>query len=421
MYTRTVLSNGLRILTCPMPHVRSATIGFYVGTGSRFEAEDKAGLSHFLEHMVFKGTPAYPTARQISEAIEGVGGVLDANTSHEVTVYWAKVAVQHFDRALRVLTEMLLQPTLPPAEVEKERRVILEELHMIADSPADWVFELLGQALWPGHALGRDIAGTPESVGQIGRQDLQSYREGWYTAGNIVAVVAGALPVAEVEAALAAAFADTLPGSTAPFDPAPPLPPEPRVVLGSRDIEQANLCLALPALSYKDPDRYVLLLLDTILGAGMSSRLFQSVREERALAYGIYSALRQHADTGALTIYAGVSPEKASECLAAVWTELERLAGEEVGEEELARAREYNKGRILLRMEDSYGVASWYGGQELLLDRIEEVDQVIAQIEAVRPADLHRLAQSLVRRDSIRLAAVGPFEDTTPLRQALGI
>lgn len=421
MVTRTILPNGFRILTCPLPHVRTATIGFYVSTGARFEPEEKAGLAHFLEHMVFKGTPSYPTARRLSEAIEGVGGVLDASTAAESTIYWAKVAAEHFSLALQVLTEMLLCPTVPPAEVEKERRVILEELHMLLDSPPDWAFDLLSRVLWPGHALGRDIAGTPESVGRIGREDLLAYRGARYHAGSMVAVVAGAMPVDEVEAALAAALEKVPPGDPPASAPVPPDVAEPRVVLGRRDIEQANLCLALPALSYKHPDRYVLLLLDTILGAGMSSRLFQAVREERALAYSIYSAVRQHEDVGALTVYAGVAPEHAPECLAAVWAELERLAAEEVGEEELSRAKAYNKGRILLRMEDTYGVASWYGGQELLLDSIQEVDAVIAHIDAVRPADVHRLAGALVRRECIRLAAVGPFEDEGPLRGALGI
>ena len=421
MVTRTVLPNGLRLLVCPLPHVRTATIGFYVGAGARSEPQAKAGLAHFLEHMVFKGTPTYPTARRLSEAIEGVGGVLDASTGAESTLYWAKVAAEHFPLALRVLTEMLLYPTIPPAEVEKERRVIVEELHMLLDSPPDWAFELLGQLLWPGHALGRDIAGTPESVGGIGREDMLAYREAAYRAGSMVVVVAGAMPADEVAAALGAALAGVGPGRPAAAVPAPPAVAEPRVLLGRREIEQANLCLALPGLSYKHPDRYAMFLLDTILGAGMSSRLFQTVREERALAYNVYSALREHEDTGALTIYAGVAPEKAAECLAAIWEELERLAGEEVGAEELARAQAYNKGRILLRMEDTYGVASWYGGQELLLEAIEEVDAVIAHIEAVRPADVHRLARALVRRDSIRLVAVGPFDDEAPLRAALGI
>jgi predicted Zn-dependent peptidase len=421
MYIRSVLSNGLRILTCPMPHVRSATLCLYVGTGSRWESPEKAGLSHFLEHMVFKGTPSYPTARHISEAIEGVGGILDASTSTEITAFWAKVPAQHLDLALDVLTEMLRRPLLPPEEVEKERRVIIEELHMIADSPSDWVYELIGRTLWPDHPLGRDVAGTLESVARISREDLASYREAQYHPGRIVAVVAGAPPPEQVEAALARSLGDLAPRPLHAPDAAPAAVAKPRIVLSPRDTEQANLCLALPALSYNHPDRYVLLLLDTILGAGMSSRLFQKIREERALAYSIYSSLRQHADAGAAIIYAGVDPAQAPQCLAATWAELERLATEEVSPEELTRAKEYNKGRILLRMEDSYGVASWYGGQELLLERIEEVDQVIAQLEAVRSADLHRLAGTLFRREFLRLAVVGPLEDEAPLRQALGI
>ncbi|MGC8959527.1 MAG: M16 family metallopeptidase [Chloroflexia bacterium] len=421
MYIRSVLPNGLRILTCPMPHVRSATLCFYVGAGSRYEPAETAGLSHFLEHMVFKGTPSFPTARHLSEAIEGVGGVLDANTSTEVTTYWAKVAAHHFPLALQVLTEMLCRPLLETGEIEKERRVIIEELHMIADSPADWVLELIGRLLWPDHPLGRDIAGTEEGIQAIRRADLEEYRQRYYSPTRIVAVVAGALPAAEVEAALGASWGDLPPQPTAPAEPAPPIPPEPAILLEERETEQVNLCLALPGLPYNHPERYTLLLLNTILGAGMSSRLFQSIREERALAYNIYSALRQHADAGAVLIYAGVAPERTAECLNAVWGELERLAGEEVAEAELERAKEYNKGRILLRMEDSYGVASWYGGQELLLEQIEEVDQVVARIEEVRPADLRRLAESLFRRDYLRLALVGPGQDEALLRRALGI
>ncbi len=421
MYTRSVLPNGLRILTCPMPHVRSATLCFYVGAGSRYEPAEKAGLSHFLEHMVFKGTPSFPTARRLSEAIEGVGGVLDANTSTEVTAYWAKVAAHHFPLALQALTEMLCQPLLDPAEIEKERRVIIEELHMIADSPSDWVLELIGRLLWPDHPLGRDIAGTEEGVNAIRRADLEDYRQRYYSPTRIVAVVAGDLPAAEVESALSAAWGELFPQPPISVEPAPPISPEPAILVEDRDTEQVNLCLALPGLPYNHPERYTLLLLNTVLGAGMSSRLFQSIREERALAYNIYSSLRQHADAGAVLIYAGVAPERTAECLSAVWGELERLAGEEVGEAELERAKEYNKGRILLRMEDSYGVASWYGGQELLLEQIEEVDQVVARIEAVQPADLRRLAESLFRRDFLRLALVGPKQDEALLRRAMGI
>lgn len=421
MYTRTILPNGLRVLTCSMPHVRSATLCFYVGAGSRHEPAGQAGLSHFLEHMVFKGTAAYPTARQISEAIEGVGGMLDASTSPEVTAYWAKVPAEHFPRALGLLTDMLRRPSLEPAEVEKERYVITEELHMLTDSPADWVGELINQALWPGHSLGRDVAGTEESVAAIRRDDLEAFRRGQYVPERMVAVVAGARPPAEVEAAVSAALGD-LSHTLAPRADTPPQPvQEPLLLLRPRETEQAHFCLAVPALSYRDPDRYTLLLLDTILGAGMSSRLFQEIREERALAYNIYSTLRQYTDSGAAVVYAGVDPDRIEECLAVVWAQLERLATEEVPAEELARAKEYNKGRILLRMEDSYGVASWYGAQELLLQRIEEVDEVIAQIEAVQPAGIRRLAASLFRRERLRLALVGPIADDQPLRRALGL
>ena len=258
-------------------------------------------------------------------------------------------------------------------------------------------------------------------VCSVGREDLQQHLEQYYVPSSIVAVVAGALPAGEVEAALHAAMGRLPPRSPQLPLTTPETTAEPRLYLEARPTEQTNICLALPALSYRHPDRYVQVLLNTLLGAGMSSRLFQTVREERALAYNIYSTLRQHADCGALIIYAGVAPEQTAACLQAIWEELEHLAAEEVPEEELARAQEFNKGHILLRMEDTYGVASWYAGQEMLLGRIEEVDEVIARIEAVRPADVRRLATDIVRRERIRLAVIGPLADEGPLRQALGL
>jgi predicted Zn-dependent peptidase len=421
MYVRSVLPNGLRILTCPMPHVRSATVCFFVGAGSRFEPPEKAGLSHFLEHMAFKGTRSYPTAGHISEAIEGVGGILDASTSPEVTAFWAKVSLQHFPHALDVLTEMILYPRLAEADVDRERRVIIEELHMVKDSPTDSVYRLIAKALWPEHSLGRDVAGTEEAVSSISCDDLKAYREQRYTPGRVVVVVAGAPPADEVEAAIQAALGHLSPRPFTAPESAPEPAEEPHILLNQRDTEQANFCLAVPSLSYNHPDRYVLLVLNTILGSGMSSRLFQIIREQRALAYSIHSSIRQYTDAGAVIVYAGVDPARLSECLSTVWGELKRFTAEEVLEAELARAKEYNKGRILLRMENSYSVASWYGAQEILLERIDQVDQVIAQIEAVQPADIRRLANELFRPERLRLAVTGPPRDEADLRVALGL
>lgn len=421
MYQPTVFPNGLRLVVCPMPHVRSATVCFFVGVGSRYDPASRAGLAHYLEHMVFKGTAAYPTARSISEAIEGIGGVLDASTSAEVTAYWAKVPVQYFQRATTLLSDMLLHPLLDPDQVEKERYVITEELHMIEDSPVDLVFSLLAETMWEGHPLGRDVAGTEEGVGAIQREDLQAYLREHYIPSRIVAVVAGAPSPQEVEEAISSALGSLAPGNFRPAVPALEDAAVPRLRLAYRDIGQINLCMAFPARSYHHPDRYILLLLDTILGGGMSSRLFQSIREDRALAYNTFSSLRQYADTGAAVIYAGIQPSRIEECLEAMWAELQLLVEEEVAQEELARAKEYNKGRLLLRLEDSYGVASWHGTQEILLEYIREVDEVIAQIEAVQPADLRRLAGELFQREQMRLVVVGPLQDEALLRRATGL
>jgi predicted Zn-dependent peptidase len=316
---------------------------------------------------------------------------------------------------------MLLHPLLDSGEVEKERYVITEELHMVKDSPVDLVFSLLAETMWSGHPLGRDVAGTEEGVGAIQREDLQTYLRKRYIPSRIVAVVAGATPSQEVEEVLFSALGGLAPGDFVPAEPALEDTAEPRLRLVYRDIGQVNLCVAFPALSYHHPDRYVLMLLNTILGGGMSSRLFQSIREDRALAYNTFSTLRQYADTGAVVIYAGIKPSRIEECLEAVWDELQMLLEKDVAQEELSRAKEYNKGRLLLRMEDSYGVASWHGSQEILLEHIREVDQVIAEIEAVQPADLRRLAGELFQRKQVRMVVLGPLQDEALLQRAVGL
>ena len=408
MYRKTVLDNGLRIVSSFMPHTRSVSITIFVGTGSRYEKDTEAGLSHFIEHLFFKGTEKRPTARDISEAIEGVGGVINAGTDRELTVYWAKVATPHFDLALDVLADALLHSKFDPEEIEKERKVVIEELNMIRDDPREWIDVIIDEVIWPGQALGRDVAGTKETVNSFTRDDALSYLARHYTPRNTVVSVAGNVPHEYVVHAIEKALGGWKGGEPQTFAPAQNSQSAPRLRLESKRTEQAHLCLAVHGLSMLHPDRFVLDVLNVILGEGMSSRLFQEVREKRGLAYDVHSYVSHFLDAGAATVYAGVDPRRINSAIEAILSELRRLK-DEVPDSELAKAKEYSKGRLLLRMEDTRSVAGWMGAQELLTGRILTVDDVVQIIDAIRPADLQRVAQELFVTEKLNLAIVGPY------------
>ncbi len=418
-YQRIVLPSGLRLLVTPMPHTRSATVALFFGVGSRYESKEHSGISHFVEHMIFKGTAKRPSARDISEAIEGIGGIMNGATGRESTVYWAKVASARLPTAMDVLADMVLNSLFRPEEVDKERRVIIEEIRMTLDSPADLVHDVIDEVLWGDQPLGWDIAGTPESLEQIGREELVEYVKTYYLATASVVSVAGKVNVDQVAEMVANMLGD-LPAGQVPSAPGvQPTEAGPKLKVVSRDTEQANWCLAVPALPYTDPRRYVLSLLNTILGEGMSSRLFQKIREEQGLAYSVHSYVSQYRDAGALTVYAGVDVRRAVESLRATLDELARVARETVSPEELSKAKEYTKGRLVLSLEDTRGVAQWYGGQELLLGEIRTVDEVMASIDAVTAEDVMVLARELFQTQNLNLAVVGPFADEGPFRDAL--
>ena len=407
MYERTTLSNGLRIVTATLPHTRSVSINFFVGAGSRYERDEEAGISHFLEHMLFKGTERRPTPREIAEAIEGVGGVMNAATDKELTVYWCKVPSAHFEQALDVLADNLRYSVLQPEEIEKERAVIIEELHMVQDTPSDLVGVLIDELMWPAQPLGRDIAGSDQTVRGIEREQLRDYLARQYVPANTVLAVAGQVTHAQVVAAAERLLGDWPPAGFGGWFPARDGQTAPRVGLKTKRTEQVHLCLGLPGLSANHPDRYALDVLNSILGEGMSSRLFLEVRERRGLAYDVHSYVAHFQDTGAVVVSAGVDPKKLAPTVAAVLDELERLKCG-VPEEELRKAREFIKGRLQLRMEDTRAVASWLGGQELLRNEILTVDEVIQILDQITVEDLQRVASTVIRRDRLNLAVVGP-------------
>ncbi|HMQ33698.1 MAG TPA: pitrilysin family protein [Chloroflexaceae bacterium] len=400
---------GLRVLVEELPHTYSVSIGCFLAAGARHEPSARGGAAHFIEHMLFKGTRRYPTPRLISQAVEGVGGMLNASTAYESTVYYAKVATIHFDRAVDVLAEMVQRPLFDLHELEKERRVIIEELRGLQDAPGDWVHELLQQTMWAESPLGRDIAGTIETVAGLGRADLTEFWRRHYNRANTVISVAGNIGAEEACAAVSAAFAALPAGEPTAPQPRPRPTPGPRLTLLARDTEQGNFCLGLPGLAYGDRDRRPLQVLDSILGGGMSSRLFQLLREEHGLAYHVGSYHNDLSDTGMWVVYGSVDPEALRDAVALSLETLRDLARGGVTAEELAMVKEQVKGGLLLSLEDTWSVASRNGAHQLRYGQVVPVEQVVAEVEAVTAEDVQRVARRLMRGDALHLAVIGPY------------
>ncbi|MDA0264868.1 MAG: pitrilysin family protein [Chloroflexi bacterium] len=414
MYQRSVLDNKLRVLTSTMEHTQSVSMVICVGAGSRYESDDLAGVSHFIEHLPFKGTTGWPTARAVSEAIEGVGGVMNASTDREMTVFWCKVALPHYKTAFAVLMDMVLNSILDPEEVEKEREVIQEELRMTYDQPSYLVDLLIDEAMWPDQAMGRDVGGTLETVAQIQQKDIREYMHQQYNPANTVVAVAGNVTHQEVVDMLAETTKDWKPQESLEWEPATDTVTSPLVKVERRRSDQTHMCLAVPGLSLSHPDRHAFNLMNTILGDGMSSRLFLSLREERGLAYDVHSSSSSFRDTGSLVVYCGVEPQKTNEAVKSIVQEFKGMH-EEPGGQELNKAREYSKGRMLLRMEDTRSVASWLGAQELLQDRVDTPEEVVELMDAVTTSDIARVANNILRDERMRLAVVGPRGGTKAL------
>ena len=420
MYQKKVLDNGLRIITCPMPHTRSVSICIYLGAGSRYESEAQAGVSHFIEHLCFRGTEKRLSAKDISGAIEGVGGVLNGGTDKELTVYWCKVAQPHFQLALDVLADMVLHSRFEKKDIEKERKIIVEEISMSKDAPNQLVGMILDELLWPDHPLGRDVAGTNKSVEEMSRELMLDYMASEYSPANTVIAIAGNVQhdeaVNEVNKVLGGWENKKPRLNFVPYIETR----NPRLKVEKRDTEQTHLCLALPGVSLSDPRRFTIDLLNVILGEGMSSRLFIEIRDKLGLAYNIHSYLDHFQDSGALTVYAGVHPKSLEIGISAILEQL-ALLKEKISDEEITKAKELSKGRLLLRMEDSRSVAGWVGGQEILSNKIMDVEEVVAIIEKVTAEEMCAVAKELLVGDKLRLSVVGPVKSADHLENLLKI
>ena len=417
--TSTTLDNGLTLVVTPLPFARSVSVTFFLRAGSRYEEGTSAGLSHFCEHLCFKGTERRPRPTDLSSEIDAVGGSINATTDRELTSYYAKVTPEYLERALDVLSDMLRCSLYQESEIERERDVILEELAAVQDAPDELAGVLLDGLLWPGQPLGRDIAGTPESVRSVAAGRLRSYYRTQYVANGAVLSIAGAVEAGRARDLADRFVGDWQPGSPADWIRAGPAPGEgARLTLRTKETEQAHIALGMPGLSLVDPDRYALGLLSAVLGEGMSSRLFVKLREELALCYDVHSSVALLMDTGSLGVYAGVDRARTDEALSAIVRELARMR-DPVGEEELARAKTLVRSRIQLRLEDTRAVSARYGALAALGLPLLTPEETIAHYEAVTASDLQRVAERVVRHSEYRLAVVAPSSDEAPLAAAL--
>jgi predicted Zn-dependent peptidase len=421
LYTKSVLPNGVRVVTSRMDHVKSASLIIYVGAGSRHESDAQAGISHYLEHMVFKGTKKRPDPVQITEELECVGGMLNAATSRESTNYWVKVPSAHLERAFDVLGDMLRQSVFDPTEVEKERGVIIEEIRGIDDTPDDLIHDVIDELVWDGQSVGRSVIGSEATVRAINRQQMIDYLAAQYLPDRIVIAAAGDVDHDQVHELASRYFGDLRPSSINTFVETECVQREPRVKLLQRSTNEAHLCLGIPALPYTDERRHTQDMIDAILSSGMSSRLFREIRERRGLAYEVYSYFREYADVGQGVVYAGVEPTRASETLTAILAEFGKLRTALVPEDELQRTKELRKGRIDMGLEDSRSVAGWIGGQELIFGDILTPDQVIEKIESVTSRDILELSRELFTTERLNLAVVGPLDIEDELRSLLDL
>jgi predicted Zn-dependent peptidase len=411
------LESGARVIAAPMRERRSAAVAFMFDVGSRHEEPATAGLSHFIEHVVFKGGGRFATARSISEAIESVGGSINASTDKEATIFYAKVPAEHLGVACEVLGAMAFAPVLDAAEVAKERQVVIEELRMSLDNPQDHVGILFDEVMYPDQPLGWDVAGTEETVGGFDADACREHLGRHYRPSRLVVSVAGA-----VEPGRAVEVVDRWVGRVGEAEAAVPAPADESHGGALRFIhkrtEQANVILGGYACSYLDPRRHVLDLLNVVLGEGMSSRLFQELREERALAYDVHSFAAKLRDSGCLGIYLGCEPRRAIEAVGVAVDELGRLASQAMGADELIRAKEYAKGRLLLHLEGTGATSQFLGQQELLAGEVLLASDVVAAVDAVSAEEVREMAEAICRR-GLRAAVIGPFAKPERFEKAL--
>ncbi|PIR95993.1 MAG: hypothetical protein COT92_03495 [Candidatus Doudnabacteria bacterium CG10_big_fil_rev_8_21_14_0_10_42_18] len=426
-YKKTILKNGLTIIEVPSSDAESVVVDFFVKTGSRSESLKESGISHFLEHFLFKGTKKYPSAMAISEIVDAIGGEMNANTGKEHTQYYIKAAAKHLALIFELLTDMIQNPLLDPIELEKEKGVIVEEINMYKDTPMYEIENVLERAMWPGIPLGRDIAGTKQSVVKFNREMFADYINRHYQTSNIILGVAGKYDsksffrlVNEHWSLLPkSTFAGT--GKGALWQPARDRQASPRLKVEFKQTEQAHLALGFKAFKYGDKRNSAVSVLAAILGGGMSSRLFSEVREKRGLAYYVRSSPSNFQDTGLFNIGAGVQVNKVEEAIKVILDELRKIKRSTIGAEELKKAKEYLKGKTTLALEDNQNRLDWFLERQAFFPKVDKPAEVFKKIDVVHSSDVAIVAGELFKKEKMTLAIIGPYKNQNKFKKLLNV
>jgi predicted Zn-dependent peptidase len=412
-----VLPNGLVIITEPMEYMHSVSVGIWLRSGSRREPAALNGISHFIEHMVFKGT-ARRTAEDIAREVDSVGGMLDAFTSKEMVCFNTRVLDEHLPKAFDVVADMVLEPKFAIGDIDREKSVILEEIRMTQDNPEDLVHELFTQNFWTPHALGKPILGTPETVSAFTRETLETWFRHWYAPNNLVITAAGKLDHQQLVDLVAERFSKLAPSSNGAADTVPV--PAPHITLRTKhELEQVHICIGVPALPMTDERRFAVSVLNNVLGGGMSSRLFQNIREKQGLAYAIFSEMNSYRDSGVLSVYAGTSLETAAQLVRSVLDEFRRLKDEPLSEEELRRAKDHLKGATLLALEGSGQRMNSLARYHVYFNRYFSPSELIALLEKVTPADVQQIARDFFHPERLAASVVGNLDGFELTREQL--
>ncbi len=408
IYHKARLNNGLRIISHVIPERHSVALGIWINVGGRYETSANKGISHFLEHILFKGTKKY-SYRLLKESIEGIGGSLNGFTSEESTCYLVKVPASRINTGLSVLSEMVINPTLPAQEIKKEKTVILEELKMYKDLPQSYVYELLDELLWPEQPLGAPIIGTVESVKAIERKELVDFKEEHYTASNIVVSACGNLDYHQLERGVEKIFSTLKRERFNTFPAVKEKQSSPGLKVFPKDTEQTHLALGFRSFRREHPLKHALGLLHIILGANMSSRLFNELREKRGLAYEIGTLAKRFQDTGAFVVHAGIDNKKVSEAIPLILKELKKTKDHLVTSDEFKRAKEFYIGQLKLALEDTLEYMLWIGENTLMLDKAFSLDEIIAEVRSVDREDIREVARKIFIEENINLSLIGPL------------
>lgn len=408
MYQKSVLPNGIRIVSETIPYVKSVTMGIWIGTGSRFEEEYNHGISHFIEHLMFKGT-ARRSAKEIAEVVDAVGGQLNAFTAKEYTCYYLKVLDSHAELAMDILSDMLLASKFAEEDIERERQVVIEEVHMYEDSPDELVHDIHLDTVWPSHPLGRNILGTTDSIGRFTQELVMEYYRNFYTPENMVIAAAGNITHDELVNLASRYFSSMAGQRQITAITAPKLTPSQTII--SKDIEQVHVCLGTLSVPQDYPEIYPVHIMNNVLGGGISSRLFQSIREDRGLAYSVYSYQNNYKDAGLLTVYAGTRPSNINQVLNLIMENLKDLRNNGISQQELIKSKEQIKGSLLLGLESSSSRMSRIGKMEITLGKFISLDQVVNKIDKVTLSDINQMIERMFTTENLCFTALGPIEN----------